>query len=371
MGENIQIPENAKFEQVKPRGKNATKDDGTEADPQDPEVYFTFCFSCDKDPENILQRVRPEWRRQGGNRLELKELGCYYNTKTALVLYFLHNKCNKQSIVYELTKILDQAKKEEKEQDKEFAFADNDIPLMSTRILVPKVPGQDTSIYNDWHWRDTNKRKAIHIECAEENVQHLQTLVEIAKRQNLVAAQRGKQVKLSNVAKTKKKGKRRGGDKDQETSAHELDKARSYAVRHTNYNASMTMAGNMGIYDIDKEIKMYSESDHTKEVGTYTLRSALYTAKMSDGRTLFAELHQAGAMAHVDVVIGKIKEAEQMMEMMNKNLVAYLSYYFADTGFPEAIIMRLLEVSIDPTLLLEVKNCEWDPKTKTLTQYSQ
>ena len=63
MGENILIPENAKFEQIKPWGRNATKADGTEADPQDPEVYFTFCFSCDKDPETILQRVRPEWRR--------------------------------------------------------------------------------------------------------------------------------------------------------------------------------------------------------------------------------------------------------------------------------------------------------------------
>ena len=108
MGENIQIPENAKFEQVNPWGKNATKTDGTKAAPQDPEVCFTFCSSCDKDPESILQRVRPEWRRQ--------------------------------------------------------------------------VPGQDTSIYDDWHWRDANKRKAIHIERAEENVQHLQTLVEIAKR---------------------------------------------------------------------------------------------------------------------------------------------------------------------------------------------
>ena len=64
-------------------------------------------------------------------------------------LYLLHNECNKQSIVYELTKILDQARKEEKEQDKEFSFADNDIPLMSTRILMPKVSGQDTSMYDD------------------------------------------------------------------------------------------------------------------------------------------------------------------------------------------------------------------------------
>ena len=73
--------------------------------------------------------MRPEWRRQGGNQLELNELG-YYNTETALVLYFLHNECNEHSIVYELFKILEQARNEETEYNKDFLFANNDIPLM-------------------------------------------------------------------------------------------------------------------------------------------------------------------------------------------------------------------------------------------------
>ena len=231
---------------------------------------------------------------------------------------------------------------------------------------MPKVSGQDTSMYNDWHWRDANMRKAIHIECAEENVNHLQTLVEIAKRRNLIAAKWGKQVKLSNVAKTKKKGKRCAGGKDQETSAHELDKARSYAVRHTNSNASMITLGIIGIHDIDKEVKVFSESDATKEVGTYSLRGALYTVNMSDGRTLFAELYQAGVMGHVDVVIGKTKEAEEMVEMVNKNMVAYLSNYLAEAGLRVALTKRLLEVSVDPTMLLDIGNCKWDAKPRTL-----
>ena len=67
-----------------------------------------------------------------------------------------------------------------------------------------------------------------------------------------MAAVWGKQVKLSNAVRTKKKGKRRGGGKDQETSAHKIDKARSYAVRHTHYNASMITAGIIGIYDLTR-----------------------------------------------------------------------------------------------------------------------
>ena len=97
------------------------------------------------------------------------------------------------------------ARNEEREKDNEFLCVNKDIPLMTTRILVPKVPVHDTLLYDDWHWRDANKRKGIHIECAEEDVNHLWTLVVIDKRRNLVAAVWGKQVKLSNVVKTKKR----------------------------------------------------------------------------------------------------------------------------------------------------------------------
>ena len=84
MGENVLIPDNVKFKQVKPWGRIAAKADRTEADPQDTEVYFTFYFCCKKDLESILWQVRPELKRQGGNWLELKELECF-NTETVLV----------------------------------------------------------------------------------------------------------------------------------------------------------------------------------------------------------------------------------------------------------------------------------------------
>ena len=140
MGANILTPENATFEQVEPWGRNTTKVDETEADPQDPEVYFAFYISCDKDPDTILQRVCPEWRRQDGTSLELKELGCF-NAETALVLYFVHNKCNEQAIILEPSKITELARNEEREEDKDFPFSNKNIPLMTTRIPNHKVPG--------------------------------------------------------------------------------------------------------------------------------------------------------------------------------------------------------------------------------------
>ena len=81
---SIRVAENARFEKVKPWGKRATNADGTEAGMVDPKVCFTMCFLSDIDPEIILRRIRDEWRRQGGNRLEMKELD-YFKTETAII----------------------------------------------------------------------------------------------------------------------------------------------------------------------------------------------------------------------------------------------------------------------------------------------
>ena len=133
----------------------------------------------------------------------------------------------------------------------------------------------------------------------------------------------------------------------------------------------MTTTGIIGIYNLRKELEVFSDSDSSKKVDTYSLRGALYTVKMTDGHTLFAELHQAGAMACVDVVIGKTSEAEEMVEMMNKNVAAYLSNFLEEATLPVAPIKPLLKVSVDPSILLDVGNCKQDANTRPLTTPSE
>ena len=77
LGAAIKVAGNSRFEKVRPWGKNTKNIDGTEAALIDPEVYFDFAFSCDQDPETILNAFHIEWRRQGGNRLDMKLLGCF------------------------------------------------------------------------------------------------------------------------------------------------------------------------------------------------------------------------------------------------------------------------------------------------------
>ena len=66
-------------------GEKATNEDGTDAELIDPEVYFTFCFSCAKDPDDLLADIRIKCRRQGFNLLEMKPLD-YFDTKTIIIV---------------------------------------------------------------------------------------------------------------------------------------------------------------------------------------------------------------------------------------------------------------------------------------------
>ena len=55
------------------------------------------------------------------------------------------------------------------------------VPDISLQIQVPKIQGQNTSQFQEWHWKDANKRKAIHIRCNVDEVSTVQTLLEAAK----------------------------------------------------------------------------------------------------------------------------------------------------------------------------------------------
>lgn len=60
--------------QAKNRAEQAGEDVTTMEFIKNPEVFFCFYFSCDKEPAQTLRRVKQEWERQGGKRLELKAI---------------------------------------------------------------------------------------------------------------------------------------------------------------------------------------------------------------------------------------------------------------------------------------------------------
>ena len=112
---------NARFEKVKPWGNKSKNTYATEASLIDPEVYSDFAFSCDQDPKTILGAIRIEWRRQEGNRLDMKLLNCFY-TQTVLVVYMIHNRGNHNTMIKEAGKFLKEARDLEQKEGNEGEF---------------------------------------------------------------------------------------------------------------------------------------------------------------------------------------------------------------------------------------------------------
>ena len=56
-----------------------------------------------------------------------------------------------------------------------------------------------------------------------------------------------------------------------------------------------------------------------------------------------------------------------MVHMMNKQVAAFLYYFLKDAALPVKFIMDLLQATCDTTLVAEIKDCDWDLDTQTLT----
>jgi hypothetical protein len=72
-------------------------------------------------------------------------------------------------------------------------------------------------------------------------------------------------------------------------------------------------------------------------------------------------------MGPVLAIIPACAETERLVQMMNKQVAAFLYYFLVDASLPEVFIMALLKETCDPTLVKEIDKCKWDSETQTLT----
>ena len=124
----IKVSENAKFEKSKPSGRKKWR--GVHEDSlEGPEVYFVFDFSCDVDPDDLIERVIHGWTLQWGNSLELSELECF-EPETEIVFYNILHDGNTSTLLKETRRFLNASKKAEEEEAPRghFQFAGKDVP---------------------------------------------------------------------------------------------------------------------------------------------------------------------------------------------------------------------------------------------------
>jgi hypothetical protein len=260
----------------------------------------------------------------------------------------------------EFKTVLKEAKAIAEREDSENAdqYSWRGIPELGLRRLMPKITGQDTTLFQGWSGRQHEMRKTITIEADEKYVEMLQYWVETAENRKLFERMWGHKVRVASVLDNR--GKKKGSHQTQ--TKVDMAAMALYSRRHINYHSSTRMDGIRGIFHLDKEIPFYSVTDPTKVMGCITLRKVLYKyIKMSDEHGLFEEVHQAEPMAAVDVAVPNCEEAERMMLMIHKNSAAYFWHYLkTETKLGEKLISDLIRASMDPILVNSIPSCTWE-----------
>ena len=107
-----------------------------------------------------------------------------------------------------------------------------------------------------------------------------------------------------------------------------------------------------GIEGLDLEVEFYKKSDRTQVAGAMTLRYVMYNyMKMESGHSLFAEIHQEGDLAMVQVVVGNMPEAERTILMINKQPAVFFTHFLKDAGLDPRFLDDLVKTAISKVYL--------------------
>jgi hypothetical protein len=235
------------------------------------------------------------------------------------------------------------------------------LPQLGVRVQMSKISGQDTSVFSGWNNKQQFRRKMIHFEFVSEDIPHVHEVVTAMKQTGILKKYWGKNAHLSNIVKN---------DIGQvKLSPKETKNLCQLARDHVNYQASMLNEILEGVTDLDREFDFYKASDPTQVAGRISLRHLLYNyVLLPDGKhSLFIEIHQANPAACVEVVIPNTPDAKSLLDEINKNLPAWMSYNLLEQGVDREFIMNVLGHATDAILCQEINRCTWDPQTKQLT----
>ena len=165
----------------------------------------------------------------GGNKLWPKKIS-YFKIVTSVVMYHMMNSGHHTTVLSEIRPILVDARDRADAEEWGYKDTGRHIPEMGIRLSVPKIHGQDTTVFSNWPSFMQHHQKFLHLECALEEVDFLQDLIKRAKEADLFTPRWGNNVRLSNASKF-------------ETKPPYITNMSKYVCRHVNYHSSMIYCG--------------------------------------------------------------------------------------------------------------------------------
>ena len=121
------------------------EDDGL----RNPSVFFTLVIKCDKEPDEILERVKAEYMKMGGEFLKVKNIESF-KPKAFMRVFRTHNYNSTMTRTYELEKILLEARQMESAKDKHYKWGSDPIASFQQRTQVPQIVGVSSKMFEHW-----------------------------------------------------------------------------------------------------------------------------------------------------------------------------------------------------------------------------
>ena len=132
-------------------------------------------------------------------RLQIKDLPSLLS-EIPFALYKIYNQGHWPSIIRDLTTILRKARDAAWKGDNlEEEYEARPIPPMTFSKNVPKLPGQDTSQFNNQPWKIQANKKVLHIEVDKGETKFIEKLIEVSKEKKCFEEMWGKQVSGSKL----------------------------------------------------------------------------------------------------------------------------------------------------------------------------
>ena len=351
LGRHVTTASNVEFKRQKPWGNMKSKDDDGLVNPS---VFFTMAWGCDVLPKEIINGIKTEFQKLGGEFLRVKKLDAF-NVECAARVFGTHLSNSWGTMEYELKAILTEGRNREEKEDPHWEFATAPIPDFQLRLQVPRIPGLNSTMFENWPERLKAARKVPHVECDVEKVDQFRSLVGMAKKHGVVKKFWGAGVHLSSY------------DGGATVSGLQRNALVKFSGKHVEIQESYEQDALIGIIHLDKPVPIRNSDGDV--VAHASLRHILYIRyKIGKGIELFWEIHQMGLMADVDVVRPRDNEARHIITQMNKNMAAFLvnDLTTGDEAMCGTFVNELVRACIDRTLVEEVPRCRWDASKREL-----
>ena len=290
--------------------------------------------------------------------MKIKELQAV-ETITPVAIYFVYALTHRQTLIDEQREIFKEAQKRMHETD---YFLDHDLPmnwgykplpLCSLRTNVPRIPKHSEPVNMARLPSNIQTcRRVLHLEIDKSDSELVTHLVKFSKAQGLYKKWWGSHAHPTEGV-------------DWQSPPGDIRRAAQFAIKTTNYNASMTSIDVYGFLDLNDSIQV-KKPDGTI-IKTMTGREVLTSLfKFADNSPLIAEVHQQVPLGSVSLVYPNIPEGEKLITGLAKQVAAFTVGHLADQQVDQHFIQEFLKIFVDPQLIHEAPQCEWDPKTQTL-----